>query len=789
MFTWPPLYTELAKALQRFKDRQPELITFLNEIRKTGIPIIRLIDAPKPATAPMLATIDPFTFFACFNRGLKEQNRIEILKILKEKFHLNSEIPTDFAGIPIVDNQQSWFFPYRPNRKPDDVESLWKLAASAIKAEPEELDPQLFDRCLKIHTVGPAKLTMGMFWINPKNYLALDDKNCAYFQKADITTKVTDHASYLTLLRQVREHLGRDYLQISRSAWEGETRSTQYWAGGFRWEAKNKLEEFTSGNFWQIGWKKNDRNPAAKKTWKYFKDIRVGDEFAIKGYGGRNDLKVHYVGQVTDKSNDGIIQLKKLDRPLFHDKGPVGLTGATWFDTLVPIKKRQIIDAIFAGVNLSTSPAAKALSSRNIILYGPPGTGKTYQLRNHYMQMFTERQTILSAEERASALAKDLAWWEVIALALIDAKDNKAPVAVILEHPLVRARLKLSLSKNPRAIIWSSLQTHTKADCPTVKYTSRIEPLLFSKDENSIWSVDASLAMTEIPTLLEKLEDFRNPPPQTEREVRRYEFTTFHQSFSYEDFIEGIKPQVETTEGETLGYAIQDGVFKKIALEAAANPDRDYALFIDEINRGNVASIFGELITLIEEDKRLKAANELRAILPYSREEFGVPANLYLIGTMNTADRSVEALDTALRRRFTFLELRPNRELIPQPADLALDLRRLFDVINGRIEQLLDHDHCIGHAYFMEIKDLSDLQRIFANKIIPLLREYFYGHPAKVGMVLGDRFVSRKANPIPFAPGWGADELDEKEVIQFADVSKLTAEDFESIYGQPGTGV
>jgi 5-methylcytosine-specific restriction protein B len=249
MFTWPPLYTELAKALQRFKDRQPELISILNEIRKTGIPIIRLIDAPKPATAPTLATIDPFTFFASFNRGLTEQNRIGILKILKEKFHLNSEIPIDFAGIPVVDNQQSWFFPYRPKRKPDDVESLWKLAEVAIEKKPEELNPQLFDRCLQIYTVGPAKLTMGIFWMNPKNYLALDDKNRAYFQKAGITTEVTDHASYLILLRQVREKFGEDYIQISHKAWEGEARNMQYWAGGFRWGDKSKLDEFTKGNF------------------------------------------------------------------------------------------------------------------------------------------------------------------------------------------------------------------------------------------------------------------------------------------------------------------------------------------------------------------------------------------------------------------------------------------------------------------------------------------------------------------------------------------------------------
>jgi 5-methylcytosine-specific restriction protein B len=217
--------------------------------------------------------------------------------------------------------------------------------------------------------------------------------------------------------------------------------------------------------------------------------------------------------------------------------------------------------------------------------------------------------------------------------------------------------------------------------------------------------------------------------------------------------------------------------------EAKINPSKFYALFIDEINRGNVASIFGELITLIEDDKRLGAINALTAVLPYSREEFGIPQNLYIIGTMNTADRSVEALDTALRRRFTFLEMRPDRSLVPEPEEMKVDLKRLFDVINARIEQLLDHDHCIGHAYFMGVNDINGLRLMFANKIIPLLREYFYGNPAKIGMVLGKHFVTRKPDKTAFASGeWGAAELDPKEVYVFADVTKFKEEDFASIY-------
>jgi hypothetical protein len=425
----------------------------------------------------------------------------------------------------------------------------------------------------------------------------------------------------------------------------------------------------------------------------------------------------------------------------------------------------------------------------NIILYGPPGTGKTYQLRNKYMEQFTDRQVVLGVEERAFSLAKDLSWWEVVALALLDTKDNKAPVAQILEHPLVRARLKLSANKNPRAMLWSALQLHTKTDCPNVKYATRIDPLLFSKDESSVWSVDAQLVKADAPELHPILQSFHNPA-KAAPVVNRWKFTTFHQSFSYEDFVEGIKPQMEDRDDGQLAYEVRDGIFKEICQEAASNPDKPYALFIDEINRGNVASIFGELITLIEEDKRSGAVNALTPELPYSRKTFGVPQNLHIIGTMNTADRSVEALDTALRRRFTFIEMRPDPAVITYPPSLNVDLPKLLMAMNERIEQLLDHDHCIGHAYFMGIKDLAGLRSVFGNKIIPLLREYFYGNPAKVGMVLGERFVLRKTAKTPFAAGsWGADELDEKEVFTFADTSKLTAEDFQTVYVESSPGV
>ena len=437
---------------------------------------------------------------------------------------------------------------------------------------------------------------------------------------------------------------------------------------------------------------------------------------------------------------------------------------------------------------MKNPPAERLPSALNLILYGPPGTGKTYRLRNHYMQMFSERQAVLTPEERAAALVKDLSWWEVIALALLDTKGNEASVAQILGHSLVVARLNLSANKHPRAMLWASLQSHTKQECPNVNYTTRIGPLLFSKNEASVWSIDPALTEAEAPELIQLLQKFQNPPREAQ-EVLRYKFTTFHQSFSYEDFVEGIKPQLEEPGSGQIAYDVRPGVFMQLCREAEANPTKNYALFIDEINRGNVASIFGELITLIEEDKRLGAENELKTRLPYSQKDFGVPRNLYIIGTMNTADRSVEALDTALRRRFTFEEMRPQADTVPQPAGLPVDLRTLLNVINSRIEQLLDRDHCIGHYYLMDIQDFSGLQSVFANKIIPLLREYFYGNPAKVGMVLGSPFVVRKDAKTPFASGWSSDDLDEKQVFTFADVSKLTEQDFQAIYAEDRTGV
>jgi hypothetical protein len=336
-------------------------------------------------------------------------------------------------------------------------------------------------------------------------------------------------------------------------------------------------------------------------------------------------------------------------------------------------------------------------------------------------------------------------------------------------------------------------------------------------------------------------------------------FVTFHQSYGYEEFVEGLKAY---TEDKNIHYRVEDGIFKEIckrikeckehkkwkvpqisedrfdklydryaenltnysknetsnkklktsdgyefylykntaqgiearsASSADGNPmpmskdslkkilfDQDnskssyrygthpdavledmlstvpYVLIIDEINRGNISKIFGELITLIEPSKRLGAEDEIIVELPYSKEKFGVPSNLYIIGTMNTADRSIALMDTALRRRFEFVEMMPQPELLKDikitengdGTDIKLD--EILKTINERIEYLYNRDHTIGHAYFLPLKggaDIAELASIFKNKILPLLQEYFYDDWEKIRLVLGDNRKEKEGKP------------------------------------------
>jgi hypothetical protein len=230
---------------------------------------------------------------------------------------------------------------------------------------------------------------------------------------------------------------------------------------------------------------------------------------------------------------------------------------------------------------------------KNQILYGPPGTGKTYRLQKEYFEKFTIKESILTKEQYLENLVQNLNWWQVISIAVYDLKSAK--VNDIHSHEFVKAKEKISDSNTIRPTIWGQLQRHTVLNCPNVNVRDRSEPMYFYKDENSNWMIDEELLSQYYPEGVELLNNASNFIGKEGNTIKNYEFITFHQSFSYEDFIEGIKPKLDSNESE-VSFEIKDGVFKKLCLKAEANPTNDYAIFIDEINRGNVSAIFGELI-------------------------------------------------------------------------------------------------------------------------------------------------------------------------------------------------
>ena len=388
-------------------------------------------------------------------------------------------------------------------------------------------------------------------------------------------------------------------------------------------------------------------------------------------------------------------------------------------------------------------------TAKNIIYTGVAGTGKTYQLQQIAKQ-YTEILPVANADELLKALVEPMNWLEVICLVFLEErKKGKLLLKVpeIMQHPFFLQKAALrdgneSLSQT----VWGRLQRFSHPNSLTVKQTRRASQSYFDKDDSSNWFLLAD-SLPLLADLQNKLDDYQLAihsqfqPNYLQPKLERFSFVSFHQAYGYEEFVEGIRPHI--ADNGQMSYRFESGAFLRLCQQAKQDPSHRYAMLIDEINRANVARVFGELMSLIEPSKRAGQTDSLSVNLAYSRQPFSVPSNVDIYATMNSQDHSLAPLDMAFRRRFEFIECQPQPQLLGKVManGIEIDLAKLLTALNERISQNLAKDSQLGHSFLWGIDSLHALSAAFSHSIIPQVAQACQHHGQILQAVFGQRFI------------------------------------------------
>lgn len=869
-FSWVQIYKEIASKLLDYENRQQELIDILKEFKEEELPTIRLTDTGKNDKKIPLTEIDPFTFFSNWNRGITKENKIRIIKILKERLKLNSPLPQDFSGIPVVNNMQSWFFGWEKNRDTKHIPTLWKLCREAVRGE---VTAETFNGIMPARGIK-YNITMALFWVNPEKYINLDSVNRRYLEKKyKINAKFQGYEEYINILNGVKNSTKKPFFELSFDAWKDknipqpETKDIRYWGispGGHAslwdmwkekgvatigWNEIGNLKQYKSKkDLIEVIKKAYNRKGKpinnAKTCYDFTYTMKVGDRLLAK----KGHSVILGIGEVVgsheyDEKASEHMNIRKVN---WLKVGEWQVPKNNWDKTLIEITNNPLLQEYLRIIDEKEqqSENIKKLQSKNIILYGPPGTGKTYGTINYALSIIENKDVDSYEQEDRGMLRKRFENYQKNervgfisfhqSFSYEDFIEGIKPIEPEEKDEFLKYKIEDGIFKrmcvNGTYAIYCALQRKngglkmTDFNSLYLEFIANIKKL---KLENSIVFFKSKTNKEVHIVEVNKLNNIVLKPKERAISylVSKARLSQLYKAFSKIDEIENIHddirniiggcnatfywtifnelkkfqrklPKLELTDEESqedINYETKKELVSDFAFKEYPEDVENYVLIIDEINRGNIANIFGELITLIEPDKRAGLKEALSTILPYSKTEFTVPPNLHIIGTMNTADRSVEALDTALRRRFTFIEKATDLSLIQQPSKIKVDLQAILRAINNRIEALLDKDHCIGHSYFMRLEDSKnpeeDLKQIFAVRILPLLEEYFYGDPMKIGMVLGRAFVGKKkyvgSDTLKFALGFESklDDFERKDVYEIKNPLKFdNMEPFRAIY-------
>ncbi len=694
-FTWIPVYQELAKQLTGWENRQEELISFLEELRAEGYVITPLQDKDADGARFLLKEIDPLTFFGVFNRRIGYDQRLAILSRMKQHFGLQSEPPEDFNGVPVLNNMRSWFFPNQSSRDAKDVPRLWRVFQLAVSAQ----DPlgnkeflRAFDEALKVKQTN-VNLTIGLFWIRPDTFLNLDQNNREYLGirlPADgLTAKF-----YAEIVRLMQEE-EKPFPEISLAAWGAENERMRMVA-----ESQEAQYRAWGGvSYWLVGAYWDDRDPADQT-----------DRFLEEGIW-ENSYKNRYINDVMSMRVNDRIAIKAASTQR---------TGLP-FDARNKTISRMTLKAIGTVV-------ANRNDGRTVeVEWDPDFKEKTWYFYTNRSTLWRLRTDESYKFKEYAEKLRNFVWY-----------DKEQDYDWFLNHLLQASETDQILSE----FIEVSKLPYGVDDLIGSGVFMPKEEL-----EHILERLQSKKAMIlQGPPGVGKTFIGRKLPYALMKEIDndRLEMVQFHQSYSYDDFVRGYRP----VPGKAGSFTLQNGIFYEFCQKAMRDPDREYVFIIDEINRGNISQIFGELLMLIEPDKR---GAEFALPLAYRTEDephFFVPPNLYLIGLMNVADRSLAMVDYAMRRRFVFISLKPQYEselfsqwlikrgMDPELVQLIVErMTRLNREI--REDPLLGENYEIGHSFFLPRGDnfagldKSWYVRVVRTEIIPLLKEYWFDNPKR----------------------------------------------------------
>lgn len=693
-FQWTEFYMELASALLPYKNNRSELIAKL----KTIFADAGMNFPFKERGKEVYEDICPFTVFGSFNKGITNANRIALLEQFAKQFSIKAAVPTEFDGIPVVMNLSAWFFAYKENRGEHDIDNLWDLLEKAIAYSDEASTDNknafiaVYDTVIKQKMIK-WNITMGLYWARPYTFINLDSTNRAFITDvdnmphyfttifSDINKGLPDGRNYLFMCEQAKNALNQkeyeyhSFPELSYYAWKS--------------NQSGKTEETTTTTV--------DSNIKETNYWIYSPgdNASMWDEFYKSGIMGIGWDDVTDLKGFSSKEEIKDF-MKKVYDPSYSYKNNAH---CLW----------QFANEIKVGDVIFVKKGMHKIIGKGIVT-------------SDYIYD-TSRSTYRHIRK--------VDW------------QNKGE----WEHPGQAVMKTLTNISAYPDYVQKLLALFAEDTSEEVSEQKEIKYPLYSKDDflNEVYmDEDTYNTLTEL--LEAKYNVILQGAPGVgktfaakrlaysimgQKDTSRVAMVQFHQSYSYEDFIQGYRPSKD-------GFELENGTFYKFCKEAEEDNERPYFFIIDEINRGNLSKILGELMMLIEKDKRGEKIKLL-----YSNEWFTVPQNVRIIGMMNTADRSLALMDYALRRRFAFFDFAPafssegfKNYLAEKNSQKLESLITAVESLNNTIssDESLGDGFRIGHSYFCTDGEITDewLKSVVEYEVIPLIKEYWFDEPTKV---------------------------------------------------------